>query len=98
MHITNSIFPSLTGNLIIGDYPHRMTAEDARKLTREEKIPFSVIEMDGNEMSVVIRAFSFAGCLPEMTKPNRWVVFPPNYKGDSSMIYEPREVPMFWDR
>jgi hypothetical protein len=97
MHIIDSIFPSLTGNLVIGNYPHRMSREDATRLTREEKIPFSVIEMDGSEMAVIVRCHTLEGAISHHG-PNRWVVFPPNFKGDSSAIYQPREVPMFWDR
>ena len=82
----NSIFPAPVGNLVIGRYPHRMTLKDSTKLASIYRQPFLVVEMVGEEM--LCRA---AQDTPERAirymKPDRWLVFPVGYSGDTSFIY-----------
>lgn len=81
----NSIFPSRAGNLVIGRYPHRMNAKDASKLVGPRK-PFLVVEMVGDEM-VCRAAQDTAEQAARYMAPDRWLVFPVGFNGDSSFIY-----------
>jgi hypothetical protein len=84
--IHSSIFPSAAGNLVFGRYPHRMTLKDSAKLASVYRQPFLVVEMIGEEM-VCRAAQDTAERAIRYMKPDRWLVFPVGYSGDTSFIY-----------
>ena len=89
MNIIPSIFPSSNprlGNLVIGAYPHKMTASDAAKFKTEDRKHFLVVEMQDSTMLIRACQDSFKQAMRYMGT-NRWIVFPVDYTGDSSMIY-----------
>ena len=84
--IHSSIFPAPWGNLVIGRYPHRMTSDDADKLASIHRQPYLVIEMVGERM-VCRAAQETAELALRYMKPDRWLVFPVGFDGDTSFIY-----------
>lgn len=82
----NAIFPSRKGNLVIGNYPHRMTPFDAAALVGSD---FRVIELQGWNVATIARKATAEECLPFMN-PMRWLVFPEGYQGDSTFLYGDR--------
>ena len=82
----SSIFPAKIGNLVIGRYPHRMTLEDATKLATIHRQPFLVVEMVGDEMVCRAAQDNVDEAIRYM-KPDRWLVFPVGFSGDTSFIY-----------
>lgn len=86
--LISSIFPSERGNLVIGRYPHSMRNEDAKRLADPHRCPFLVIEMVEDEMIVRAAQLTFESARKYMEgSKSRWMVFPVNYTGDTSMIY-----------
>ena len=87
MRIIPSIFPHPIGNLVIGDYPHRMSRKDASLLCRHDRQPFLCVEMQGEKMIVRACQNTYADAR-RYWREGRWIVFPVGYDGPSEMIYE----------
>ena len=87
MRIIPSIFPHPIGNLVIGDYPHRMSRKDATSLCQRNRKSFLCVEMQGEEMIVRACQDSYEAAR-RYWQEGRWIVFPVGYDGPSEMIYE----------
>ena len=70
----------------MGRYPHRMTIEDATKLATTRRQPYLVIEMVGGKM-VCRAAQDTVDAAIRYMAPDRWLVFPVGFSGDTSFIY-----------
>ena len=87
MRIIPSIFPHPIGNLVIGDYPHRMSRKDATSLCQRNRKSFLCVEMQGEEMIVRACQDSYEAAR-RYWQEGRWIVFPVGYDGPTDMIHE----------